>query len=377
MTKMFSRRKFLANTGASAGAGLLLGSSSVQAAIMAASDPYSSGTPLRTLAERKGLLFGVAATQHKLADQAYADIVIRECDLMVPELALKWEALRPSPGTYDFSGADWTLNFAQQHTMKFRGHALVWHLALPKWFNSYAMPQNARELLQTHITTVVSRYAGKVESWDVINEALLPSDKRPDGLRIQPWLQLAGTDYIEMAFRAANAADPNALLVWNENWLEEDTVGAEHKRQYFLENLRRLRSRDVPVHAIGLQSHLKADHLNIAGPQFQQFLSQVSDMGLKILVTELDVADDKLPNDITARDQAVAGVYSRYLNTVLAQKAVIAVITWGLSDKYTWITSQNPRPDGAPVRPLPFDEYMNPTAAYSAMATAFENAPSR
>jgi len=163
----------------------------------------------------------------------------------------------------------------------------------------------------------------------------------------------------------------------NENWLEEDTVGAEHKRQYFLQNLKRLLSRSVPVHAIGLQSHLKADHPNIAGPQFQQFLSQVSGMGLKILVTELDVADDKLPNDFTTRDQAVANVYSQYLNTVLAQKAVVAVITWGLSNKYTWITNQNPRSDGAPVRPLPFDENMNPTAAWSSMARAFENAPSR
>ena len=217
----------------------------------------------------------------------------------------------------------------------------------------------------SHINTVVTRYAGRTHSWDVINEAMLPSDKRSDGLRIVPWLELVGPDYIEMAFRAAAEADPQALLVWNENWLEEDTVGAEHKRAYFLQNLKRLRSRGVPIHAIGLQSHLKADHTNIGGPQFKQFLDRVSDLGLKILVTELDVADSSLPNDIATRDQAIADMYYQYLNAVLSQKAVIAVLTWGLSDKYTWIADKNPRSDNAPVRPLPFDANMKPTAAWS------------
>jgi endo-1,4-beta-xylanase len=377
MTEEFSRRKFL--QGAGAGACVLSAASRWSASgermSLPALDPAS--TPLKSLAERRGLLYGTAVTQHKLADQAYADIVIQQCDLVVPELALKWEALRPTPTTYDFSGADWTLQFSQENRMKLRGHTLVWHLALPKWFNSYATSQNAKQLMLSHITTVVSRYAGKMHSWDVINEAMQPSDKRSDGLRIVPWLELVGPDYIEMAFRAAAEADPRAILVWNENWLEEDTAGAEHKRALFLQNLKTLRSRNVPIHAIGLQSHLKADRPNLGGPQFNQFLDQVSDLGLKVLVTELDVVDASLPNDIGARDQAIADVYFNYLKIVLAQKSVIAVLNWGLSDKYTWIASKNPRADSAPVRPLPFDANMQATPAWTAMARAFDSAPSR
>jgi len=379
MTEGFSRRRFLQDAGAAVGACFLSGISASKAGggEMNAGALDVNSTPLKTLAERKGLRYGCEATVRELGDDQLSKLVASQCDLLVPGLALKWEALRPTPETYDFKNADWTYRFTEGHGMKLHGHTLVWHLALPKWFNSYATPKNAKQLMLSHINTVVSRYAGRTHSWDVINEAMLPSDKRSDGLRIVPWLELVGPDYIEMAFRAAAEADPQALLVWNENWLEEDTVGAEHKRAYFLQNLKRLRSRGVPIHAIGLQSHLKADHTNIGGPQFKQFLDRVSDLGLKILVTELDVADSSLPNDIATRDQAIADIYYQYLNAVLSQKAVIAVLTWGLSDKYTWIADKNPRSDGAPVRPLPFDENMNPTAAWSSMARAFENAPSR
>jgi endo-1,4-beta-xylanase len=223
----------------------------------------------------------------------------------------------------------------------------------------------------------MGRYAGKVHSWDVVNEAIWPPDKRPDGLRDTPWLRNLGAGYIELAFRAAQQADPHALLTWNENWLEEETALGDAKRAFFVQHLKDLLSRGVPIQAIGLQSHLIGDHNNIAGPHFRQFLGQIQDMGLKILVTEMDVREGNLPNDINTRDQSIANIYYEYLSAVLANPAVIAVLTWGISDKYTWTAQSNPRADKAPVRPLPYDQNMTPKPAWGAIARAFDNAPSR
>ena len=100
-------------------------------------------------------------------------------------------------------------------------------------------------------------------------------------------------------------------------------------------------------------------------------------MGLKILITEMDVTDQKLPKDINERDRIVAGMYEDYLSAVLDEPAVIAVLTWGLSDRYSWLSSYKPRPDKAPVRPLPFDAQMQRKLAWNAIARAFDKAPKR
>jgi endo-1,4-beta-xylanase len=331
------------------------------------------GAPLRARAAKHGLLFGAASRQSVLStDSKFSDLFAQQCAILVPETEMKWKALRPTPDSYNFGPADWLTNFAQRHQMKFRGHTLVWHLSLPKWFDSYANPANAMQLLYDHIASVVGRYSARVHSWDVVNEALGPEDKRSDGLRDTPWLKLLGPGHIETAFHAAAEADPYALLVWNENWLEEETSYGETKRQFFLQHLRDLVKRNVPVHGVGIQSHLVGDHTNIAGPQFQRFLKQVSDLGLKILVTEADVRDYNLQADIAIRDRVIAERYYEYLSVVLRQNAVVAVLAWGLSNKYTWVSEYNPRADHAPVRPLPFDSDMNPTPAWSAIARAFD-----
>jgi endo-1,4-beta-xylanase len=374
----FNRRKFL-QTATGAGAGLILGASGLRAGEASAGPGGDAGsTPLKEHAAAKGLLYG-SSTQKKefLADAQLQATFVSQCDIMVPELELKWDHLRPSPDSFDFSGADWLLNFAQQHQMAMRGHTIVWQDALPQWFAGYINPQNAQPLLLNHISTVMGRYAGKIHSWDVVNEALWPPDKRPDGLRDTPWLRNLGPGYMELAFRAARQADPHALLTWNENWLEEETALGDAKRTFFLQYLKDFLARGVPVQAIGLQSHIFGDHTNVAGAHFKDFLHQISDMGLKILVTEMDVRDQNLPNDVGMRDQSVANAYYQYLSTVLAHRSVVAVLTWGVSDRYTWTGNASPRPDRAQVRPLPYDTSMNQKPAWYAIAKAFDGAPSR
>jgi len=329
-------------------------------------------TALRSGTGAKGLIYGGAAGMSALeTDTLFAAAYAGESGMLVPESELKWNALRPTPDTFDFTGGDWLLSFAQANNMLFRGHNLVWHQALPSWFSSYMTPANAEQMLVNHISTVVGRYAGKVHSWDVVNEAIAPWENGPDGLRTSsPWYQLLGDRYIDIAFRSAAAADPNALLVYNESGLEYDTPEADVKRADVLNLLGKLKAAGTPVHALGIESHLRGAETRFNPDKLRAFLNGVASLGLKIMVTELDVSDQNLPADTTIRDQIVAGAYEDYLSTVLQEPAVIAVMTWGMSDKYSWLSSFKPRTDGLPVRPLPLDATFNRMLAWNAMTRA-------
>jgi endo-1,4-beta-xylanase len=333
--------------------------------------------PLRDRAAAKGLLYGAAVETRGLQDADFASVLARECNILVPENELKWRALRPSPNEFKFQGSDRLADFARQHQMKFRGHTLVWHGSIPEWFRDRATRANAQQLLETHITTVVRRYAGKMHSWDVVNEAIYPGSDGVNGLRNSLWYQLLGPSYIDIAFRAAAAADPNALLVYNDYGLEVDNADQNARRTEVLKLLERLKSQGVPIQALGTQAHLWAGESRFNPTKLRQFFRDVASLDLKILITELDVVDRNLPRDIAQRDRGVADTYRAYLDAALDEPAVIAVLTWGLSDRRTWLSRARPRRDGAPVRPLPFDAQMRSKPAYEAIGAAFDAAPRR
>jgi endo-1,4-beta-xylanase len=339
--------------------------------------PLESGS-LGAAAASRNLLYGCAVDTRALAaDPAYAALIRAQCRILVAENAMKWAALRPTPTTFRFDQADALLAFAEANRMKLRGHNLVWHIDNPAWFDAYATPANARQLLVEHIQTVAGRYAGRLHSWDVVNEAIEPRDGRADGLRNSPWLRLAGDDYIELAFRTARLADPAALLTYNDYGIEAETPEAEQKRQAVLELLRRLIARRVPIDALGVQSHLAALATPAAGdgpaygPGLLRLLAAVRELGLQVFLTELDVDDRACPANIPFRDAAVAATYRQYLDQVLAEPAVRAVLTWGITDRYTWLTNNAAKTHAQPERPLPFDPDYQPTPACTALHTAF------
>ena len=245
-----TRRNFLV------GAATTLGAGAMGIFPASAADAPES---LREYAAQKGILFGSAISNPQLHDAPYCGLLSKQCGIAVPENALKWAALRPTPATFDFSAGDALLQFAHFNKMLFRGHTLVWEQALPKWFQSTVNSVNAKQIILDHISQVVRHYAGKMHSWDVVNEAFRIEDGRPDGLKLTPWLQFIGPEYIEMAFHAAHDADPDAVLVYNENWLEPDDATAEKKRQSVLAMLTNFRKRNVPIHALGTQSHIYAE----------------------------------------------------------------------------------------------------------------------
>jgi endo-1,4-beta-xylanase len=237
--------------------------------------------------------------------------------------------------------------------------------------------QKATHLINSTIDAVVSRYRGRVAAWSVVNEAI-----DTNGVRTNvPWYATIGPSYIADAFRRAHAADPTALLVYNDYGYETDfgQDTAVDKRAATLDVLDGLLTDGAAVHALGIQAHLHAAHFaeKFDGDAYLTFLSDVAARGLKILITEMDVLDDGLPADIHMRDAAVANVYRTYLDAALAQTDIAALMTFGLSARYTWLQEDYPRADGAARRPLPFDDKMEPTRALSALQTSLRGAADR
>jgi endo-1,4-beta-xylanase len=219
-----------------------------------------------------------------------------------------------------------------------------------------------------------------MHSWDVVNEAIDVADGRADGLRNSLWLRLIGEDYIELAFKTAREADPQALLTYNDYGIEPETRAGEQKRAAVIEMLRRMVARRVPVDAVGVQSHIAAavaaggntTATSQYGSGLMRFIAAVRELGLQVFVTEMDVNDRALAADVRGRDASVAAAYQQYLELVLADPAVRLVLTWGITDRYTWLDHDQSRADGKPERPLPFDAENRAKPAFFAVRGAFD-----
>lgn len=337
---------------------------------------FAAENRLRDLAAEKGLIYGCATTQDYLqSDPQFAQLVANQCALLVPENALNWKYVEPSLGQFDFHLGDWMMSFAKEHAMKFGGATLVWNQALPPWLNTLTQA-NAKQVMLNHVSRIISHYRGRAFSWAVVNEATAFRGAGAD-LKDTPFLRLVGPDYIAEAFQSAAEADPAALLVYNENRLEYDVPDGDFRRATVLKVLKGLIANKVPIGALGIQSHLRTGGVPFNVGKLRDFLSHISDLGLKIIVSELDVTEKGPETKLADRDMAVAREIQRYLEVVLQEKATIAVVTWGLTARYSWLVQYAPRPDGQHVRPLPYDSDLQPTQAWQAMASAFERAPRR
>lgn len=390
--RRLTRRSFLLGAAGLAATGLIgctAGRRTVPAAFSARAQPNPIECPAvdadRTLWETavgSGLVYGSSAATWQLEDPAYRRLFSRETAILFTEDDLLWWRLRPTPRSdLDFTYGDRIVGFAERRGLLVFGAHLVWDQGFgEKWANDdlWSMDEaTAREVLFGTLTRVVRHYRGRVAAWSVANEVLDGS-----GLRVDvPWYLTIGSGYVAEAFRLAHEADPDAHLVLNEFGYETDDsfALAADKRTATLRVLDELLRANIPVHGLGIQAHLHADNLadSFDPDGYRRFLAEVADRGLEILVTELDVLDDGLPADVEARDRAVADALRRYLDVTLDEPAVVSVMTFGLSDRYTWLQEDFPRDDGAPRRPLPFDERLRPKPAYHALKGALEAAPTR
>jgi endo-1,4-beta-xylanase len=351
----------------------LLGAASLMGA---AALPETAG--LNDRAKRNGRFYGAAIDSGLLAnDAAYMDHVAVECGILTGEASFKWGALRPKPDAYSFDKADRLMAYAQRHGMVVRGHTLLWHEDNPAWLTDTLSPANAAPLLTSHIKTVAGHCRTRVVHWDVVNEVLWPQDGKPLGLRDTLWYRAMGPDFLDVAFHTCAESDPASLRFVNEYGLDYAWDEDERKRQAMLALLSRLKDRGVPVQGLGIQAHLDAGVKELNQAKLAQFCNDVAALGLKIVITELDVRDNRLPADTAVRDEAVASHTRLYLDAVLSCPAVLGVVTWGLSDRRSWLNDKLPRADRLPQRPLPLDADLNRKKMWQAIADAFATAPAR
>ena len=377
-----TRRAFLARSGAAAAAVVGGGLSTLTRATPALATPTGQ---LFTTARSKGILYGSStATWQFQPDPAYASLFAREAGMLFTEDDLLWYRLKPTPtAPLDFSFGDAAFAFAQSNAQSVFAAHLVWDEGLGEGWPPDALyfltEEEARDHLYGTIGPEVARYAGQTKAWVVCNEVTDGRRKDANGFwTVNPWWQTIGPTFAEEAFFLANQQDPGAILIMNEFGTEQGS-SATAKRTSVLAAIDYLQSKGAPIHALGIEAHLTYQGFanNFNATAFRAFLSQVAARGLNIFITELDVLDDGLKANIAQRDAGVAQVYSSFLTAALQEPAVKIVLTFGLSDRYTWLQEDFPRRDGAARRPLPFDENLQPKPAYTAILNAFANAPTR
>ena len=297
--------------------------------VLAPADFERSGDRLKDAAPGSGVAFGSAISPvfYMQADGGvYESIAATEFGVLTPESSMKWIAINPLPGRFEFADMDNLASFARVNGMQVRGHPLVWYRSLPEWVEQSDAAD--REIhMREYITRVMGRYSDAVSYWDVINEPLADDGSLRDSL----WLEAMGEQYIDVAFAQARELDPTSVLVLNEY----DINFAGPKFDGLLSLLDRLSEREVPVDAVGFQLHVFSsfDHYD----ELAANMAAIAERGLDIHVTELDVAivdDDS--------EQAQANVYAGIVDTCLAQPRCTVLQTWGFSDRYSFRTNQTP-----------------------------------
>ncbi|RLP86428.1 endo-1,4-beta-xylanase [Micromonospora sp. CV4] len=346
-----------------------------------ANRPYDpTAQSLGALGQRHGLQVGTAvdlAALNDANDPQYRRLAASEFSSVTAENAMKWESLEPTRGVYDWAAADQLVEFARRNKQSVRGHVLVWHSQLPTWLTSGVADgsiskQELRELLRKHITTVVSRYKGRIWQWDVVNEAVSDPWDTPSTLHYKGfWAQNLGPGYIADAFRWARAADPRALLFYNDYNIEAFGSGnpADDKSQFVYDMVKGLRAQGVPVDGIGSQGHLGTQYGNYDTLQVTAALKKFTSLGVATAFTEVDVRSELTEAvqsgnsaEINPRLQASAANFSVLMKACLAVRSCLSYTVWGFTDRHSWVPGWfNEPPQGMATI---YDENYQPKRAY-------------
>ncbi|WP_184924789.1 non-reducing end alpha-L-arabinofuranosidase family hydrolase [Kitasatospora gansuensis] len=323
-----------------------LSAAAVVAGVVPLLPNFAGAAVLSTQAAPSGRYFGTAVAAGRLGDSTYAAIADREFNMITPENEMKWDAIEPSRGNFNFGAADQIVNRAVAKGQRMRGHTTVWHSQLPSWVSSIGDANTLRSVMNNHITTEMTHFKGKIYAWDVVNEAF--EDGGSGKHRSSVFQNVLGNGFIEEAFRTARSADPAAKLCYNdyniENWSDAKTQGVYSMVKDF-------KSRGVPIDCVGFQSHFSA-----AGQpsNFQTTLSNFAALGVDVQITELDIA------------QASATNYANAVNSCLSVARCTGITVWGIRDSDSWRGGENA---------LLFDNNGKPKAAYTAVMNALKAAP--
>ncbi|MFC7891762.1 endo-1,4-beta-xylanase [Streptomyces sp. NPDC057381] len=282
---------------------------------------HAAESTLGAAAAQSGRYFGTAIASGRLGDSTYTTIANREFNSVTAENEMKIDATQPQRGRFDFTAADRVYNWAVQNGKEVRGHTLAWHSQQPGWMQSLSGGA-LRQAMIDHINGVMSHYKGKIAQWDVVNEAFADGSS---GARRDSNLQRTGNDWIEVAFRTARAADPEAKLCYNdynvENW-----NWAKTQAMYAM--VRDFKQRGVPIDCVGFQSHFNSGSPYNAN--FRTTLENFAALGVDVAITELDIQG------------ASPTTYANVVKDCLAVERCLGITVWGVRDTDSWRSEQTP-----------------------------------
>lgn len=350
---------------------LIVSSNSAQTKLKEAFEPY--------------FLIGAALNRSQIYEEEKLSnkIVKTQFNSISPENVLKWEAVHPSRDRYDFAASDKFVELGNKYGMFIVGHTLVWHNQTPDWVfkddkGNLVSRDELLKRMREHILTVVGRYKGKINGWDVVNEAL-----NEDGtLRESLWLKIIGEDYIAKAFQYAREADPNAELYYNDYSLEN-----EPKRRGAIRLLKGLSAKGISIKAIGLQGHNNLTFPTLA--QQDETIAEFANLGIQVNITELDVSVLPDPEGFSGAEvslnfamkeklnpyqkglpqemqKKLANRYAELFGVFLKHHQKIDRITfWNVTDKESWLNDFPIK--GRTNYPLLFDRKGKPKLAFEAV----------
>ncbi|WP_343614805.1 endo-1,4-beta-xylanase [Novosphingobium sp.] len=313
--------------------------------------------------------FGAAVRPDQLVDDTPLLAAIKGCDILVPEYHGQWSAVEWRKGEPWYGNYDAILGFAETHGMAVRGHSLIWEKMTPDWARAEMLEKRDWRTVTRHFANLLPRYSGRIADWIVVNE-MIDTEQGEKGLRRTSFQQAYGSDYVAMALLTANGLDPRAKLMINEYALSYDNPVDEARRNALLRLVENLKTRGMPLHSVGLQGHLELAKGAIPQKRLARFMSDLADTGVKLAITELDAIEADRNRPIAERDAAVADHIQSFLDVAMDQPAVESIVTWGLSDRHSWLQENAPDTlaavSHAPIdgkrlnRGLPFDADMKP-----------------
>lgn len=292
----------------------------------------------------------------------YSNIVKTQFNSITAENIMKPEFIHPSENTFDFYPADQLANFCVTNSKRLHGHTLIWHQQLPSWMVNYqGSSKDWEKMMKDHIFQIVRHFKGKVNSWDVINEAF-----NDDGtLRNTIWKKNIGVSYIEKAFQFAHEADPNASLFYNDYSLAINPI----KREAVLSFLNNLKAKGIPIDGIGMQMHIFNGF-----PEDIEISKAINDIwqeGYLVHISELDISINPLSQDMhRAQQTALTKQAEKYLYIfksfdLIPDKYKHGITIWGVGDNDSWIRYYYNRDD----YPLLFDDNYFPKPAFCKLIT--------
>jgi len=250
----------------------------------------------------------VNSQQYWGRDTADVNIIKRNFDAIVAENCMKPAPIQPKEGEFTFEDADQFVAFGKENNMWITGHCLIWHSQLPRWFcvdetGNNVSPDTLKARMKDHISTLVGRYKGRVNGWDVVNEAIMEDGS----YRKSKFYEILGEEFIPLAFQYAHEADPDAELYYNDynEWYPD-------KRAAIVKLINSFKERGIRIDAIGMQGHIGMDHPSIE--EYEAAIKDYTDAGVKVMVTEFDLSILPSPRRDVGADIATNFEYQKQLN---------------------------------------------------------------